>query len=84
MDPWVSVPIENATQPAIVADAALASLNIEYHSKRSGDRLANPRCVLLSPGTLDRAEESIIRQRNGHSEQYKHQYLLTEVISEAT
>ena len=65
-------------------DAALADLNIEYRAKRSGDRLGGPRCVLLSPGTIDQAEESIIRQRHGHSEQYKHQYLQTEVLPEAT
>ncbi|MCY2931873.1 MAG: GH3 auxin-responsive promoter family protein [Planctomycetota bacterium] len=64
-------------------DAALADLNIEYRSKRSGDRLGPPRCLCLSPGTLDQAEESVIRQRHGHSEQYKHQYLLTEVLAEA-
>ncbi|MCY2926341.1 MAG: GH3 auxin-responsive promoter family protein [Planctomycetota bacterium] len=63
-------------------DEALGGLNIEYRSKRAGDRLGPPRCVLLSPGTLDQAEETIIRQRLGRSEQYKHQYLLTEVLPE--
>ena len=65
-------------------DAALADLNIEYRAKRAGGRLAPPRCVLLSPGSVDQAEESIIRLRHGHSEQYKHQYLLTEVLTETT
>jgi hypothetical protein len=65
-------------------DAALCQLNIEYRSKRAGDRLAAPRPVVLAPGTLERTEDRIIRQRHGHTEQYKHQYLLTEVLPETT
>ena len=61
-------------------DAVLADLNMEYASKRKSARLGAVRAVVLSDGTLDREEARHIRDRRGRSEQYKHQYLLTEVL----
>lgn len=63
-------------------DAALAGLNLEYESKRTSGRLGPIRPVVLSQGTLEKAEADSIRRRRGRSEQYKHQYLLTEVLDE--
>jgi hypothetical protein len=67
---------------AQLMDQALAGLNLEYYSKRSGGRLAMLRPRLLQPGSLQRAEDANIRQRNGRSEQYKHKYLMTEVLED--
>jgi len=61
-------------------DDALSELNMEYRSKRKSGRLGAVRAVELAPGTLERREAEEIRKRRGRSEQYKHQYLLTEVI----
>ena len=63
-------------------DEALAELNIEYRSKRKSGRLGPVRPVLLPPGTLLRREEQRLAERRGRGEQYKHQYLLSEVIRE--
>jgi len=64
-------------------DRELAGLNVEYASKRRSGRLGPIRPVLLRPGTLEQAETENIRRRGGRSEQYKHQYLLTDVLDEA-
>ncbi len=66
-------------QLARCLDEALCELNIEYRSKRSGGRLGPIRPVLLRHGELELEEARKIRDRCGRSEQYKHQYLLTEV-----
>ncbi|MBI5725324.1 MAG: GH3 auxin-responsive promoter family protein [Planctomycetes bacterium] len=63
-------------------DAALAELNIEYASKRQSGRLGPIRPVLLAAGELDLIELDKIHARKGRSEQYKHQYLLTDVLPE--
>ena len=63
-------------------DRALAELNIEYASKRKSARLGAIRPVALPAGALAEAEDETIRQRHGRSEQYKHQYLLTEVLTD--
>ena len=63
-------------------DKVLAELNMEYHAKRTSGRLGPIRPVVLPPGTLEQAEAADIRRRRGRSEQYKHQYLLTEVLEE--
>ena len=64
-------------------DRALVEMNVEYRSKRTSGRLGAIRTVLLEPGALRQAEQAKIHARRGRSEQYKHQYLLTEVIQEA-
>jgi hypothetical protein len=60
-------------------DRALAELNVEYRSKRATRRLGPVRPVVLEPGTLAAIEDERIAARGGRSEQYKHQYLLTDV-----
>ena len=67
---------------AAALDDALAELNMEYRSKRKSDRLGPIRAVLLPAGTLQREEERRIAERRGRGEQYKHQYLIAEVMSE--
>jgi hypothetical protein len=64
-------------------DAALGELNMEYRSKRNSGRLGPIRMVRLASGTLDRHEKEEIQRRGGRAEQYKHQYLLTEVLDES-
>ena len=63
-------------------DRALCEHNMEYASKRKSERLGPIRAVTLSDGTLERAEQEHIRRRRGRSEQYKHQYLLTDIIDD--
>jgi len=67
---------------AELMDQALCELNIEYRSKRSSARLGAVRAVVLPTGTLSAAEQAKIHSRGGRSEQYKHQYLLTDVIDQ--
>ncbi len=61
-------------------DAALAGLNIEYAGKRSSDRLGPIRAVAVERGLFERQERDAVVRRHGRGEQYKHQYLLTEVL----
>jgi hypothetical protein len=63
-------------------DAALTRLNIEYASKRRGGRLGPIRLVHVEPGTFARRERDLLAARTGRDEQYKHQYLLTDVLTE--
>jgi len=72
--------VADADAVAAALDAELAALNIEYQSKRSSGRLGRIQGVLLPAGTLQRAEIDHIRRRGGRAEQYKHKYLLTEVL----
>ena len=74
---------EDAARLAERFDAALCELNIEYASKRRSGRLGPVRPTVLPPGELAAAEAEAIRQRSGRAEQYKHQYLSTEVIDES-
>lgn len=62
-------------------DEHLQELNIEYRSKRTGGRLGPVRPAAQPPGSLEEAERRRIIERGGRSEQYKHQYLLTDVAS---
>lgn len=61
-------------------DLALAELNMEYQSKRAGGRLGPIRAIRVEPGSFERHEQEAIRQRCGRGEQYKHRYLLTDVL----
>lgn len=76
---------EGDADPAVLAgalDEALCELNMEYASKRKGDRLGAIQPIRLAPGALEQAERENIRRRHGRSEQYKHQYLLTDVLDD--
>lgn len=72
----------NADSLAATLDTALAGLNIEYASKRASGRLGPIRVSVLPAGELERAELALIASRRGRCEQYKHQYLLTEVVTD--
>ena len=64
-------------------DRELARLNVEYESKRRSGRLGSICPMLLEQGAFEQAESENIRRRRGRSEQYKHQYLLTDVLDES-
>ncbi len=64
-------------------DRRLGEINIEYASKRHSGRLGPVRARTVEAGFFDRAEAEEIARRRGRGEQYKHQYLLTDV-AEAT
>jgi hypothetical protein len=63
-------------------DRSLADLNIEYAAKRSSDRLGPIRPVLVEAGSFERQERQNILRNAGRVEQYKHQYLLTDVLGD--
>jgi len=67
---------------AKLLDEALGELNIEYSAKRKSGRLGPVRPVALPTGALQRTEDDNIRTRLGRAEQYKHQYLLTDILTE--
>ena len=73
-----------ATAGAMAAalDQMLAELNIEYASKRRSGRLGAIQPRLLEAGTLERTERQLLQARGGRLEQYKHQYLLTDVVTQ--
>ena len=75
----------NGGDPAGLAealDANLRQINIEYESKRKTGRLGEVRVEVLPSGTLSGEEKLHLAARRGRVEQYKHQYLLTDVVEE--
>jgi hypothetical protein len=83
--PYYELRIEPADgwSPDAIAEAMdreLAGLNVEYASKRHSGRLGCIRAVAAAPGHFEQAERQAIADRHGRSEQYKHQYLMTEVL----
>jgi len=64
-------------------DRALREINVEYDAKRAGDRLGPVRAALLPPGSFERQQQRRLAERHGRSEQYKHKYLLTEVVEDS-
>jgi hypothetical protein len=79
LDGAIGVPAEALAEEF---DCALGRLNIEYQSKRESGRLGPIRPVVVAPGQMDEDEDELIRQRRGRCEQYKHQYLLREVLTD--
>lgn len=67
---------------AAAMDDCLRELNVEYAGKRSSGRLGAIRAAVMAEGFFDAAEREEIRRRLGRGEQYKHQYLLTDVRQE--
>lgn len=63
-------------------DAHLSKLNIEYESKRKSGRLGPVQTVCEPPAAFDQRERKLIAERKGRTEQYKHQYLLTDIERE--
>ena len=63
-------------------DRALGELNVEYGAKRKSGRLGPIRPAALPTGTLKREEQAKIAARRGRNEQYKHQYLKTEIVED--
>lgn len=59
-------------------DAMLCRENIEYSSKRSSNRLGPVRVVVVPSGTLQQRDARLAHRR-GREEQFKHQYLLTQI-----
>ena len=63
-------------------DRALRELNLEYDSKRNSGRLGGVRAARLPEGSFARQERRMIAERRGRAEQYKHKYLLTDVVED--
>lgn len=62
-------------------DSALRSQNTEYNSKRGDGRLGPIRLEALPGGHFARNEERLVRKL-GRGEQYKHRYLLSDIITD--
>jgi len=73
---------EDIQKLADLMDHALAELNVEYGAKRKSGRLGTIRPAVLPAGTLKREEQKKITARRGRDEQYKHQYLMTEIVED--
>ena len=82
--PYYALRLERGRDDAQVLadklDTALRELNIEYASKRSTGRLGAIRPLVLDRGSFARQEAAKVAQRRGRGEQYKHKYLLTDVV----
>ena len=83
--PYYELRIEASDNQQAVAlcnafDDHLCRINIEYNSKRKSQRLDPIQPVILQPGTFDRMELEKIKSHRGRAEQYKHQYLLTDIL----
>jgi hypothetical protein len=76
------MPRTSAGRIAHRLDAALRRLNVEYDSKRSSGRLGEIQAICLPPGSFSRQEAQRVAARHGRAEQYKHKYLLAEVLTE--
>ena len=75
-------PVGDLQGLADIMDQALAELNVEYGAKRKTGRLGPIRPAALASGTLRREEQAKIAARRGRDEQYKHQYLMTEIVKD--
>jgi len=64
-------------------DRALREVNVEYQAKRASGRLGGVRGSPLPPGSFAAQEVRLVTQRRGRAEQYKHKYLMTEVIADS-
>ncbi|RPI61215.1 MAG: hypothetical protein EHM48_06020 [Planctomycetaceae bacterium] len=73
---------ETATRLAAAFDDALAEINLEYKSKRTSDRLGQVQPLVLPEGAMEQTECRQIQLRRGRPEQYKHQYLRTNVVAD--
>lgn len=85
--PFYRFTLEGAAPPdgtverwAKALDAALQEQNIEYAGKRHGGRLAEPRVCFAPSEVFARHEQKTLTGREGRSEQYKHKYLITDVL----
>jgi len=64
-------------------DRALGALNVEYRSKRGSGRLGPVRVRVLPAGTFARRQGQELARRGGRLEQYKHRYLIPEIVPDA-
>jgi hypothetical protein len=81
--PYYRLTTENADSPALAAtlDRILQELNIEYASKRHSGRLGPIQLTARPHDWFQQRERELIARR-GRNEQYKHQYLLTDIVNE--
>ncbi len=64
-------------------DRELSAANVEYEQKRHSGRLGPIGLADVAPGFFARLQERQLRERHGRREQYKHQFLYTEVDADA-
>jgi hypothetical protein len=88
--PYYALNVEPGRLPAArwdelasALDRELLAANIEYEQKRHSGRLGEVRVAPVRPGFWDKLHEQHIRERRGRREQYKHQFLYTEVDADA-
>jgi len=79
VEPGGSAPVADVAERL---DRALREVNIEYEAKRASGRLGPVRGRLLPAGSFAAQEVRLVTERRGRAEQYKHKYLMTEVIAD--
>ncbi|KKM00203.1 hypothetical protein LCGC14_1806760, partial [marine sediment metagenome] len=62
-------------------DGQLRGMNVEYDGKRNG-RLGTIRATCLPAGTFARDEAEHVAHHGARTEQYKHKYLVCEVVND--
>ena len=81
--PYYELHVDNpvaATTLSRCFDHHLRLINIEYNSKRNSERLGPIEVHIQPPGTFEKLEKEEIRQRNSRAEQYKPNYLRTDIL----
>jgi len=83
--PYYELRVEplNGVPPDALAralDEQLARLNVEYRAKRRSDRLGPVRATGVPAGSFARHENERVARRHGRGEQYKHKYLMTDLV----
>jgi len=63
-------------------DEALRGMNVEYEAKRASGRLRPIRATGVRAGFFEAWEREQTAAHRGRAEQYKHKYLLTEVVND--
>lgn len=76
-------PVEKLAQLAEAVDRELSGGNVEYGSKRKSQRLGPVVAVPVADGCFARLMEQRIRERATRREQYKHQFLYTEIDADS-
>jgi len=64
-------------------DEALREINLEYDAKRASGRLGPIRHRSLPEGSFARQEARRILQCRGRAEQYKHKYLMNDIVQDS-
>lgn len=84
--PYYALTVEAEADPppglVDMVDEILRAMNVEYGGKRATGRIGPIRLGYADKSSFDLRERRIAASRRGRQEQYKHQYLLTDVLND--